>query len=46
MPHTDFPLSSVSEVHIRFCPWCGAELKKSYRGSFLELDRSELRVPL
>jgi len=44
MPHTDFPLSSVSEVHIRFCPWCGAELKKSYRGSFLELDRSELRV--
>lgn len=46
VPHTPFPLSSVSEVNINFCPWCGANLKKSYRDSFRELDRSELRVPL
>ncbi len=46
VPHTDFPLSSVSEVHIHFCPWCGADLKRSYRDSFRELDRSELRIPL
>jgi len=45
-PHTDFPLSTVSEVGILFCPWCGANLWKSYRDSFVELDRSELRVPL
>ncbi len=46
VPYTAFPLSSVSEVHIRFCPWCGANLRKSYRRSFGELDRSELRVPI
>jgi hypothetical protein len=46
VPHMDSPLSSVSDVSIHFCPWCGANLKKLYRGSFEELDRSELRVPL
>jgi hypothetical protein len=46
VPQTDFPLSSVSDVHIHFCPSCGANLKKLYRDSFRELDRPELRVPL
>jgi hypothetical protein len=45
-PQTDSPLSLVSDVHISFCPWCGADLKRAYRDSFRELDRSELRVPL
>ena len=46
VPNTGFPLSSVSEVHIHFCPWCGANLKKAYRDTLRELDRSELQVPL
>jgi hypothetical protein len=46
VPQTDFPLSFVSDVHIHFCPWCGADLKRAYRDSFRELDRSELQVPL
>jgi hypothetical protein len=45
-PQTDSPLSVVSDVHISFCPWCGADLKRAYRDNFRELDRSELRVPL
>jgi hypothetical protein len=46
VPFTKSPLSSVLDVHIHFCPWCGADLSKTYRNSFRELDRSELRVPL
>lgn len=46
VPHTEFPLSSVSDVHIQFCPWCGANLKKVYRDVLGELDKSDLQVPL
>jgi len=46
LPLTESPLSSVSDVQIQFCPWCGANLGKAYRDVFRELDRSELRVPL
>ncbi len=46
VPYTDFPLSFVSQVHIRFCPWCGARLIKAYRTTTRELDRSDLQVPL
>jgi hypothetical protein len=45
-PQPDSPLSFVSDVRIHFCPWCGADLKRSYRDRFPELDRSELQVPL
>jgi len=46
IPYTNSPLTSISEVHIHFCPWCGASLKRVYRDTFRELDRSELQVPL
>ena len=46
LPRTDSPLSSVLDVQIQFCPWCGANLRKAYWDTFRELDRSELRVPL
>jgi hypothetical protein len=45
-PHTDAPLSLVSQIHIHFCPWCGADLKERYRDTIRELDKSELQVPL
>jgi hypothetical protein len=37
-------MSLVSDVHIQFCPWCGANLRSKYAGSLRELDRSELAV--
>ena len=46
VPDTQFPISSISDVHIHFCPWCGANLRKAYRKSFRELDRSELQVSI
>jgi hypothetical protein len=46
LQHSTSLLSSVSDVHIHFCPWCGADLKKTYRDTFGDLDRSELQVPL
>ena len=46
VPPTDSQLSSVSDVHIHFCPWCGSDLGKWYRGDLRELDRSELQVSL
>jgi hypothetical protein len=46
VPYTDSPLSSISDMHIHFCPWCGADLKNAYRETLRELDRSELQIPL
>jgi hypothetical protein len=45
-PRTDSALSLISDVHIHFCPWCGANLRKFYRDSLRDLDRSALRVPI
>jgi hypothetical protein len=44
LPRTESPLSSISDVHIHFCPWCGANLGRVYRDNFRELDRSELQL--
>jgi len=45
IPDTNYPLSTVSDMHIQFCPWCGVRLKEFYRRTYHELDRSALRVP-
>jgi len=45
VPKSDGPVSIVSDVHILFCPWCGANLQKHYREQTQALDRSDLRVP-
>jgi hypothetical protein len=44
VPRTDSPLSSVTDVQIQFCPWCGVNLKTWYRNAVRELDKSELQV--
>jgi hypothetical protein len=44
IPHTQNPLSSVLDVNIHFCPWCGTNLDKFYRKTFNELNRPGLRV--
>jgi hypothetical protein len=25
VPHTNYPLSSVSQIHLQFCPLCGVD---------------------
>lgn len=44
IPVTDFPVSTVTDTVIQYCPWCGANLADFYRGRMEALDRSDLRV--
>ena len=46
LPNTSYPLSTVSDIHIQFCPWCGSDLSKVYHDYYKELDRSDLKVPV
>jgi len=38
------PVSTVSEVRIRFCPWCGRRLSRWYKNWIDELRRPGLRI--
>lgn len=44
VPQTESPLSSITDLQIQFCPWCGANLKKVYGDAYKDLDRSYLQV--
>ena len=44
--NTTYPVSVVFVAFTPFCPWCGVTLKKFYRKSYVELDHSDLRVPI
>ena len=44
--NTTYPVSVVTDARIQFCPWCGVKLRAFYQGSYRELDRSDLRVPI
>jgi hypothetical protein len=39
------PISTVSEVHIHFCPWCGRSLQEFYRARLAEMIRPGLTIP-
>jgi hypothetical protein len=39
------PISAISEMHIRFCPWCGRLLAKFYKQRLKEMVRPGLRIP-
>ena len=43
---TNFPVSVVTETGMLFCPWCGVNLKRFYRGRETELSRPNLSIPL
>jgi hypothetical protein len=43
-PFTESPMSTVSELLINYCPWCGVNLKEFYRDQLKELDKSELKL--
>ena len=40
------PISSVVDVVITYCPWCGVNLGKAYKRNTEELARNDLRIPL
>jgi hypothetical protein len=42
-PFTESPLSLISEVLLRFCPWCGQDLDKYY-GNNRSVIRSDLKL--
>lgn len=42
-PVTSSPLSLIGEMHIRFCPWCGQNLKRIY-GTDSSIMRSDLKL--
>ncbi len=44
LPVSDHPLSLVTDIEIRFCPWCGVVLSEYYGSCMNELDRSGLKV--
>jgi hypothetical protein len=43
IPVTNTPLSTIGEVHLLFCPWCGVRLSDFYK-SHPPLDRSDLKL--
>jgi hypothetical protein len=43
---TEFPVSVVTETGMRFCPWCGVNLKRFYGRRTAELSRPGFSVPL
>jgi len=43
---TDFPVSVVAQTGMRFCPWCGIDLKRFYGSRTAELDRPGYSISL
>ena len=41
-PESPVPISSVGEMGLRYCPWCGAVLAKQYAGAAGVLAKPEL----
>src|SRR5262245_41592286 len=36
------PISTIGEVHIHFCPWCGRSVQESYGATLSEMVRPGL----
>ncbi|MGA8739548.1 MAG: hypothetical protein WB561_00010 [Terracidiphilus sp.] len=43
-PFTESPMSTVSELLLKYCPWCGVNLNQFYCDQLEELDRSGLKL--
>ena len=43
-PFTESPLSLVSELPLRYCPWCGLDLQEFYKGNLEQMERSDLKL--
>jgi len=44
LPPTDYPVTTTSEFHISYCPWCGRQLDKWYGKYVDELYRPNLKI--
>lgn len=40
-----FPIATICDTGILYCPWCGHELRKWYKHHLKELIRNDLVVP-
>jgi hypothetical protein len=38
------PISTVTEVHIHFCPWCGRSLEEFYRAGLAKMVRPGIKT--
>lgn len=43
-PFTESPMSSVSELLLTYCAWCGVNLTEFYCDQLKQLERSELKL--
>lgn len=43
--NASIPVALVSDVCIRYCPWCGVDLPARYGMYIALLDRSHLSIP-
>ena len=43
---SDYPVSTVAETGLQFCPWCGVNLKRFYEKRVAELDRPGFSIQL
>jgi len=46
LPVLPFPISLSTDIRIRYCPWCGANLEKHYRKVVDQLNRPDFRIEL
>jgi hypothetical protein len=44
LPVTDFPISTVMDIRIVFCPWCGQNLETFYGKHVDDLYRPGLKI--
>jgi hypothetical protein len=43
-PFTKSPLSLVSEIPLKYCPWCGVNLNEFYKDKLGQMERSDLKL--
>jgi hypothetical protein len=41
----DIPVSLVAEVGIKFCPWCGCDVREYYQTENQTIDNSSFFIP-
>lgn len=44
LPPTDYPVTTISELWISYCPWCGRQLDEWYGKNVDELYRPGLKI--
>jgi len=44
IPNLPFPISIKTDIRIKFCPWCGADVAAQYGKHLGEVLRTDLRV--